>query len=98
MAQIQLKCSDLSFSRGDRSIIHQFNLELVTGDVGVLQGNNGSGKTTLIKMLSGIIKANSGSIFYDNEPISASEAYLQQLLYIGIGELWRKQPSILNNP
>lgn len=83
MAQIKMECRNLSFSRGDRTIIDQFNLELAAGDVAVFQGSNGAGKTTLIKLLSGIVKASSGAINYNDMPINASECYSKQMLYIG---------------
>lgn len=46
----------------DRSILHDVNLCLKTGDrVGIL-GSNGSGKTTLARVLCGLLKPNKGRV------------------------------------
>lgn len=38
-------------------------------------GPNGAGKTTLIRIITGIIGADSGEIYFDNEPLTASHVY-----------------------
>lgn len=47
-----------------REGIDNINLQLYKGEVVSLLGNNGAGKTTLCKVISGLLKENSGTIEY----------------------------------
>ena len=46
------------------------SLEIVSGNIYALLGPNGSGKSTLMKMIAGLTKPTSGSITFDNRPLS----------------------------
>ena len=50
--------------------IKDINLEIKQGKLVYLNGESGSGKTTLMGIMSGILKADSGQILYDNNDIS----------------------------
>lgn len=45
------------------------NLELRKGEIHALVGENGAGKSTLMKVLTGIYKADSGSIIYNGKEV-----------------------------
>ena len=49
--------------------LDNINLKIKKGEVHELVGENGAGKTTLIGLISGIYKADSGTIFYDGEEL-----------------------------
>ncbi len=51
-------------SYGDREILSGLNLELEQDKICALLGANGAGKTTLFNILTGFLKADSGSILY----------------------------------
>lgn len=67
---IQIQVKDLTFFRKPSEIKHekpkcifnQLNLEIHTGDRVGLIGHNGVGKSTLLRLLSGILKPDSGTI------------------------------------
>jgi ABC-2 type transport system ATP-binding protein len=61
---------------GKKTAVHQLNLEVNPGEIVGLVGPNGAGKTTTLRMLTGIIRATSGSISVNGfdirkEPIRA---------------------------
>jgi len=58
------------------------NVEFDKGQVISLIGPNGSGKTTLIKSILGMVKADSGKIFFNNEPINGDPTYRSQIGYM----------------
>jgi Cu-processing system ATP-binding protein len=78
------------------------------GQVISLIGPNGSGKTTLIKIILGMVKADTGKIFFNNELINGDPSYRSQIGYmpqIGrypdnmkVGQLFSMLKNIRNVP
>ena len=58
------------------------NARFKKGQVISLIGPNGSGKTTLIKSILGMVKPDSGKIFFNNEPINGDPSYRSQIGYM----------------
>lgn len=56
-----LSLSNVSFSRGKKSILQNINLSLSSGEIIAIVGKNGAGKSTLLQLMSGILKTNTGS-------------------------------------
>ena len=52
----------LSKSFGDRQILHNVDLKLFRGENLVVLGRSGTGKSVLIKLISGLLKPDSGTI------------------------------------
>ena len=67
---------------GNVSAVDHISFSVRKGEVFGLLGPNGAGKTTIIKMLCGIVKADSGNIVFDGT--SMSENYDQIKSQIGL--------------
>jgi len=61
----------LSFSHGPRVIFDRVDLDIPRGAVTAVMGPSGTGKTTLLKLISGQLRPDAGSIEVDGEPVQA---------------------------
>jgi phospholipid/cholesterol/gamma-HCH transport system ATP-binding protein len=61
---------DLHYSRGQRKIFNGLNLEIPRGRVTAIMGPSGTGKTTLLRLMSGQILPDHGSILIDGKDVS----------------------------
>ncbi|MCH2205729.1 MAG: heme ABC transporter ATP-binding protein [Lentisphaerales bacterium] len=57
-----LKTENIKFARGTREILKGIDLEVANCEVTALLGPNGAGKSTLIKIMSGELTPDSGSV------------------------------------
>jgi len=57
-----LEVTNVSKSFVDNQVINDFNLTLKAGKSTVIVGKSGTGKTTLVKIISGIIKPDTGAV------------------------------------
>lgn len=78
---VVLEVRDLSYSRNEDKIFGPVNFKLARGNALLVTGDNGSGKTTLLRVLSGLLKPQSGEIIIDigsgnHADLSHSCAYL----------------------
>lgn len=88
--------------------LDNISVSLEKGQVISLIGPNGSGKTTLIKSILGMVKPDSGKIFFKDEYINGGFAYRKDIGYmpqIGrypdnmkIGQLFSMLKNIRNEP
>lgn len=71
-----LKIKNLNFSYGERPIVRDFTHDVLRGErIGIL-GANGAGKTTLIKLLTGALQPDSGTVTIGT---NVEMAFLDQL-------------------
>lgn len=81
-----LECKDLSkaYKKGV-FVLDKLNLEIPAGKIVGLLGPNGCGKSTLVKIISGVLQANSGEVKIAGEPVSentkALVSYLPERTY-----------------
>ncbi|MCR9191639.1 MAG: heme ABC exporter ATP-binding protein CcmA [Gammaproteobacteria bacterium] len=70
-------------SPGTHALLEQVSFKLSNQEILHIQGANGSGKTTLLKCLTGLIRPDSGKIFYDGRDIwSDMTSYHQNISYL----------------
>ncbi len=70
-----LELKDLAVSYGSITALHDVSLNVGQGDIVTLIGANGAGKSTTLRAISGLLKAERGSIKYEGEEISNQPAH-----------------------
>ena len=66
-----LELSNISYIVKDKSIISDVSLSVNQGDYITIVGPSGSGKSTLLKLCSDLISPTSGTITYNDRPLTA---------------------------
>jgi branched-chain amino acid transport system ATP-binding protein len=64
-----LTVENLSVSYGAIKALHGVSFSVAAGSIVTLIGSNGAGKSTTLRTISGLIRAQEGSITYDGQPI-----------------------------
>ena len=67
-----ISAKSLSVSRGGINLLEGLNIELNSGQAGILHGPNGVGKTTLLRALAGLQPIESGKIEYSIDDVCYS--------------------------
>ena len=75
MANVALECRDLSKSFGGVPVLKGVTLTLEPGTVTALAGENGAGKSTMMKIASGQLKPDHGSVLIGGEPLAHADAH-----------------------
>lgn len=65
-----LEVSDLAVRLGGRRVLHDVGAAVDSGEFLGLIGPNGAGKTTLLRAVLGIVRAESGTIRVEGQPLS----------------------------
>jgi len=66
-----LELKSVAVGYGRNRVLEDVNLSLERGEIVTLLGANGAGKSTLAKSISGLIRADAGTILLEGEPIDA---------------------------
>jgi len=69
-----LEIDELAVDYGPIRALHGVSLRVKTGQLVGILGANGAGKTTLLRTVSGLVRARSGSIRFEGQPIEAVSA------------------------
>ena len=70
-----LKIDNLQVSYGGIRALRGISLEVPDGKIVTLIGANGAGKSTTLRTISGLVKADSGSITYDGQELLGQPIY-----------------------
>ena len=78
-----LSLVNITLSRGNKTIINNSTVEGSTGEVIAVIGENGAGKTTLLHFIAGILKSDSGNIYFEGNKINInSEWWKKKVSYV----------------
>ena len=84
-----LECEKLSKNYGGLRALDELNLKLESGKIVGLLGPNGYGKTTLIKILSGLLRQDKGTVLIDGKKVGVKTkkivSYLPERGYLSPG-------------
>lgn len=64
-----IKLSDITKTIKKKTVLENINLEMHAGTVTGFKGINGSGKTMLMRMITGLIRPTSGSVYIDDKEL-----------------------------
>jgi lipopolysaccharide export system ATP-binding protein len=66
-----------------RSVVNDVSIDVSQGEIVGLLGPNGAGKTTTFYMITGIIKPNGGSVYFNDTDITQTPMYKRARLGVG---------------
>ncbi len=69
MSETLVKIRGLKFSRGDRVIFENIDMDIPRKGVTAIMGPSGTGKTTLLKLIGGQLRPDAGSIEVDGQNV-----------------------------
>ena len=59
---LALDCRQLTKTYGQRTVLHQLDLQLAAGDYVAIMGESGVGKSTLLNLIAGLDAPDTGSL------------------------------------
>lgn len=68
-----IRFENIEKSYGDKKVVDHFSLEIEAGAFVTVIGSSGCGKTTILKMINGLIKPDSGSVFVEDKDIESED-------------------------
>ena len=86
-----LETKTLKKSYNGRAVVNGVDISINPGEIVGLLGPNGAGKTTTFYMIAGVIRPESGSIFFDHRDVT--KYAMHKRAQLGIGYL-SQEPSI----
>lgn len=69
--EVIISFKDVSKSYDKNLILHNFNLQVKKGDFLTIIGTSGSGKTTALKLINGLLKADTGDVCIEGKNITS---------------------------
>jgi len=72
--------------------LQEVSFDVRAGEVHALLGENGAGKSTLVKVISGVLRADSGEVAYRGQPFAPRDP--GESLSAGVGVVFQELPLI----
>jgi branched-chain amino acid transport system ATP-binding protein len=70
-----LRLNKLTIAYGDVVVVKDLSMQIERGKIVCLIGANGAGKTTTLKTISGLLRAQSGTILFNGEEIHKQQSH-----------------------
>ena len=90
--QSLLSLSDIAVAFGGVQAVRGVSFDVRPGEVHALVGENGAGKSTLIRVMTGAIRADTGSVAIAGQPIERPDPTRMRAL--GVAPIYQ-QPALL---
>ena len=84
-----IEVKNVKKSFGDKTILHDVNVNMETGKCNLIIGSSGSGKTVLLKCIVGLFTPDSGSISFDGQVMKNLSVQEKKTLRQQIGMLFQ---------
>lgn len=84
-----IKATSLNKSFGAIQALHDVSLSIGRGEVAALIGDNGAGKSTIIKILSGVLRPDSGSLQINGEDVNLKQYTVRKARSLGIETVYQ---------
>lgn len=79
-----LLADDIGLIRGERRLFGGISFALNTGELLHVEGPNGSGKTSLLRVIAGLVDAETGRVSWQGRPIrDIAQTYRGELVWLG---------------
>lgn len=69
-ADLLVEMKNVSFSHGSRVILDGIDIDIPRGKVTTIMGPSGTGKTTALRLITGQLKPDTGSVIVDSQEVS----------------------------
>ena len=80
---LKIRTENLVKRYGTRTVVNQVSFEVKQGEIVGLLGPNGAGKTTSFYQVVGLIKPDAGTVFLNEQDITALPMYKRAQMGIG---------------
>lgn len=78
-----LRIDNVISGYGDNMVVQDVSISVARGEMVVIIGPNGCGKSTLLKTIFGLVKPNSGKVFFKGEDVTGHKPF--ELVEKGMG-------------
>ena len=77
-----IKAEHLSKAFGEIKAVDNIDIEIPDNSIFGLAGTNGAGKSTFLRLLSGVLKPDQGSIMIDEKPVYEQEEIKREIFFL----------------
>ncbi|MEM8769028.1 MAG: ABC transporter ATP-binding protein [Pseudomonadota bacterium] len=82
MAELRLDALSFAYPGADAATLSDLTLTVERGEAHALLGSSGAGKTTLLNLLSGLLPAAPGQIYFDGRDVGARAPYERRVTQV----------------